>query len=141
MVEPGWQRIGPDPAILAWAKAAQAAARTALATSPEPWRCGGTWFVGVDALPNGPDGAIGRMVASGKLSSMILWGPPGTGKTTIARLLADAVGMRFAAVSARQPELHLRADRKVAYEKVADVMAAAQRANIVKIAFLTDPAR
>jgi putative ATPase len=45
-------------------------------------------------------GAIGRMVASGKLSSMILWGPPGTGKTTIARLLADAVGMRFAAVSA-----------------------------------------
>jgi len=59
MVEPGWQRIGPDPAILAWAKAAQAAARTALATSPEPWRCGGTWFVGVDALPNGPDGAIG----------------------------------------------------------------------------------
>ncbi len=48
----------------------------------------------------GPDGAIGRMVAAGKLSSMILWGPPGTGKTTIARLLADAVGMRFAAVSA-----------------------------------------
>lgn len=48
----------------------------------------------------GPDGAIGRMVAAGKLSSMILWGPPGTGKTSIARLLADAVGMRFAAVSA-----------------------------------------
>lgn len=48
----------------------------------------------------GPEGAIGRMVAAGKLSSMILWGPPGTGKTSIARLLADAVGMRFAAVSA-----------------------------------------
>ena len=48
----------------------------------------------------GPDGAIGRMVAAGKLSSMILWGPPGTGKTSIARLLADAVGMRFHAVSA-----------------------------------------
>ena len=48
----------------------------------------------------GPEGAIGRMVASGSLSSMILWGPPGTGKTTIARLLADAVGMRFAALSA-----------------------------------------
>ena len=31
---------------------------------------------------------------------MILWGPPGTGKTSIARLLADAVGMRFIAVSA-----------------------------------------
>lgn len=48
----------------------------------------------------GPDGAIGRMVAAGRLSSMILWGPPGTGKTTIARLLADAVGLRFEAISA-----------------------------------------
>ncbi len=48
----------------------------------------------------GPEGAIGRMVAAGRLSSMILWGPPGTGKTSIARLLADAVGMRFAAISA-----------------------------------------
>ncbi len=48
----------------------------------------------------GPEGAIGRMVAAGKLSSMILWGPPGTGKTSIARLLADSVGMRFVAISA-----------------------------------------
>lgn len=48
---------------------------------------------------------------------------------------------RFAAASTRQPELHLRADRKVVYEKVADVMAAAQRASIVKIAFLTEAAR
>ena len=48
----------------------------------------------------GPDGAIGRMVAAGRLSSMILWGPPGTGKTTIARLLAACVGLRFAAISA-----------------------------------------
>ena len=48
----------------------------------------------------GPDGAIGRMVAAGRLSSLILWGPPGTGKTSIARLLADAVGMRFVGVSA-----------------------------------------
>ena len=48
----------------------------------------------------GPEGAIGRMVAAGKLSSMILWGPPGTGKTSIARLLADAVGLRFVALSA-----------------------------------------
>jgi putative ATPase len=48
----------------------------------------------------GPEGAIGRMVAAGKLASMILWGPPGTGKTTIARLLADAVGMRFVNISA-----------------------------------------
>jgi putative ATPase len=48
----------------------------------------------------GPEGAIGRMVAAGRLSSLILWGPPGTGKTSIARLLADAVGMRFVAISA-----------------------------------------
>ena len=48
----------------------------------------------------GPDGAIGRMVAAGKLSTLILWGPPGTGKTSIARLLADAVGLRFVALSA-----------------------------------------
>jgi putative ATPase len=55
--------------------------------------------VGQDHL-TGHDGAIGRMVAAGKLSSMILWGPPGTGKTTIARLLADAVGLRFESISA-----------------------------------------
>src|SRR3989337_452532 len=56
-------------------------------------------IVGQEAL-TGPEGAIGRMVAAGKLSSMILWGPPGTGKTSIARLLADAVGLRFVAISA-----------------------------------------
>jgi putative ATPase len=48
----------------------------------------------------GPEGPIGRMVAAGRLASMILWGPPGTGKTTIARLLAGAVGLRFVAISA-----------------------------------------
>ena len=56
-------------------------------------------IVGQEHL-TGPDGAIGRMVAAGRLASMILWGPPGTGKTSIARLLADAVGLRFVAVSA-----------------------------------------
>jgi putative ATPase len=55
--------------------------------------------VGQEHLP-GAEGAIGRMVAAGRLASMILWGPPGTGKTSIARLLADAVGLRFVAISA-----------------------------------------
>jgi hypothetical protein len=58
MVDPGWRRIGPHPAIRAWADAARTAALDTLATTTETWRCGGTWFVGVDALPNAPDGAI-----------------------------------------------------------------------------------
>ncbi len=58
MVDPGWSRIGPHPAIAAWAEAAHSAACKLLATTSEPWRCGGTWFVGVDALPNTRDGSI-----------------------------------------------------------------------------------
>ncbi len=48
----------------------------------------------------GPDGPIGRMLAAGRLSSMILWGPPGVGKTTIARLIADHADMEFVQLSA-----------------------------------------
>ena len=47
-----------------------------------------------------PDAPIGRMVSSGRLGSMILWGPPGSGKTTIARLLARSTDMHFALLSA-----------------------------------------
>ena len=46
------------------------------------------------------EGAIGRMVAQKRLSSMILWGPPGVGKTSIARLLADASDLEFTSLSA-----------------------------------------
>ncbi len=55
--------------------------------------------VGQDNLI-GPDGPIGRMVASGRLLSVVLWGPPGSGKTTIARLLAEHTDMAFAPLSA-----------------------------------------
>src|SRR5882724_11491464 len=56
-------------------------------------------IVGQDHLL-GPDGPIGRMVGSGQLASMILWGPPGCGKTTIARLLADGTDLVFEPLSA-----------------------------------------
>ena len=48
----------------------------------------------------GPDGPLGAMLAAGSLSSLILWGPPGVGKTTIARLLADQTDRAFVQISA-----------------------------------------
>jgi putative ATPase len=48
----------------------------------------------------GPDGPLGAMVASGHLASLVLWGPPGVGKTTIARLLADHTQLEFVQISA-----------------------------------------
>lgn len=55
--------------------------------------------VGQDHLL-GPEGPIRRMAEARRLASMILWGPPGTGKTTIARLLAKAAGYEFQQLSA-----------------------------------------
>jgi len=48
----------------------------------------------------GPDGPLGTMLAAGTLSSLILWGPPGVGKTTIARLLAAETDLAFVQISA-----------------------------------------
>jgi putative ATPase len=56
-------------------------------------------FVGQEHLV-GERGALRRMIGRGHLASMVLWGPPGTGKTTLARLLADAVDAPFATLSA-----------------------------------------
>ena len=55
--------------------------------------------VGQDHLI-GPEGPIGRMVAQGRAHSIILWGPPGTGKTTIARLLSTQFKLHFEQLSA-----------------------------------------
>ena len=55
--------------------------------------------VGQDHLI-GKDGPIGRMLTSGRIASMILWGPPGVGKTTIARLIANHAELEFVQLSA-----------------------------------------
>src|SRR5262245_46915777 len=55
--------------------------------------------VGQDALA-GPHGLLRALAASGELPSLILWGPPGSGKTTLARLLAEASGSRLESLSA-----------------------------------------
>jgi len=55
--------------------------------------------VGQDHILN-PEAPLGRMVAQGRLASLVLWGPPGCGKTTIARLLADVSALEFTPISA-----------------------------------------
>ena len=68
--------------------------------------------VGQDHLV-GPQGTLTRMLERGSLASLILWGPPGVGKTTIARLLADRAGLEFMQLSAVFSGV---ADLKLAFE-------------------------
>jgi putative ATPase len=73
-------------------------------TAPRPLadRLRPTTLANVVGQPHlvGPDGALSRMLAGRSLGSVIFWGPPGSGKTTLARLLADATALHFEQVSA-----------------------------------------
>src|SRR5690348_3876455 len=78
--------------------------------------------VGQDHLL-GPDGTLARMLERGSLASLILWGPPGCGKTTIARLLAARSGLHFVQLSAVFSGV---ADLKRAFEAAAQRRRAGQ---------------
>jgi putative ATPase len=69
------------------------------------------------------DGPVGRMVAAKRLASIILWGPPGSGKTTIARLLAEATGLAFEPLSAVFSGV---ADLRKVFERARDRRAAGE---------------
>lgn len=62
----GWAHFPAEPASSAWAAAALSKAHAVLSSPRDDWRAGGTWFVGVDALDNDPDGAVARTPLAGQ---------------------------------------------------------------------------
>ena len=90
------KRAAPVPNLFAAAGLDRDAPRP-LAVKLRPQRL--SEVVGQDHLL-GPDGALTRMLETRSLGSLIFWGPPGTGKTTVARLLASATDLHFEQISA-----------------------------------------
>jgi putative ATPase len=95
MPRPAPRRRPPDPTEKLFEDAADASAPLPARMRPRTLE----EFVGQPHLV-GPDGALTRVVKPGHLPSMVLWGPPGAGKTTLARLLADRAGGSWRQLSA-----------------------------------------